>query len=67
MGPVHKANTDECGFSLENVGEYSIQRITSDIVVAVSGCSGKTALGNPLFLKCFQNLLRIGKGYFFDL
>ena len=51
VGPVHKADAHQCRLGPEKLGVDLIQRVSSQIVIAISGGPGKAAVGNALILE----------------
>ena len=56
---VHKADAHECGLSTENIGVDFVERITTVVVVAIAGRTGKQVVGYTVLRKCRQHLLGV--------
>ena len=66
MRTVYEAKPYEGRFRMKDIRKDFIQRIASDIIITVSGSSGKTGLGNLIVLKGLHNFDCIALGDSFD-
>ena len=53
-------------FGPENAGENALQRVSSDIVIAVAGGGGKMTGGHVFFMECIQYIPGAGHFIFFQ-